>query len=246
MKQILLQIVNKLFKYSDLNKDIKTLKSQSGWQHKEHQCLQYLINLIGNNHFITNTRMTMSPVVICHILNEIIINKRKSIIEFGGGSSTLFIATLLNTYNLDAEFVCIESDKDWMQVIKNWVSAKKAELKVQFVHAPIKNQHFDTKLADSFLWYDKVILQNELMNKKFDLVIVDGPQGSICKYSRYPAIPFLQQHLLTNYSIFLDDYNRPDEKAIYKQWCTLLGEKPINNLNRYAYISPFASLISRP
>src|SRR5690554_4806588 len=81
-------------------KEVKTHQSQS-----QQASLDYaqLSRLFPESNFIPFTTWTISPSVILHILNDIVINNRSNIIEFGSGASTLYIAKLIQTLKLDTQ-----------------------------------------------------------------------------------------------------------------------------------------------
>ncbi|NOX50787.1 MAG: class I SAM-dependent methyltransferase, partial [Gammaproteobacteria bacterium] len=54
----------------------------------------------------------MRPCALVAVLNDIIVNRRKCIVECGGGISTIFIGRLLNRTS-DAHLYTIEHDKEW-------------------------------------------------------------------------------------------------------------------------------------
>lgn len=50
------------------------------------------------------------------------------------------------------------------------------------------------------------------------MVFVDGPPGSICLFSRYPALPALINHLSPDAQIWMDDTIRDEERNICECW----------------------------
>ena len=63
-------------------------------------------------------------------------------------------------------------------------------------------------------------LVRELDNTHFDCVIIDGPAAWKKKWQmrRYGAGPFLQERLSSEYTIFLDDADRPGEQEVMRSW----------------------------
>ena len=246
MKRRLLHLVDKVYKYSALHKNLTALKNFTDWQHKENQCLQYLLHFIGNNHFLANTSMSMSPIAICHILNEIVINDRQSIIEFGAGNSTIYIAKLLSTIDKSKTFFSVESDEKWIEIVQSNLAKRNLQHQVQFIYAPIIEQRFDNTISKSFKWYDSEALKKSIASKQFDLIVVDGPQGNLCPFSRYPALLILREYLSTSYSIFLDDTNRKDERFIFEKWCEILDTTTAIDYKNYATIFNYLNYTSQP
>jgi hypothetical protein len=50
---------------------------------------------------------------------------------------------------------------------------------------------------------------------EIDLVLVDGPPGSIREMARYPALHVLESQLAPNAVVILDDADLPDDKASF-------------------------------
>ncbi|MCW8127956.1 hypothetical protein [Microbulbifer halophilus] len=60
------------------------------------------------------------------------------------------------------------------------------------------------------------------------LVLVDGPPGNLGPLSRFPALPKLLSYFSNcTIDIVLDDFNRPEEKAVVAEWKRLLDERNI-------------------
>lgn len=159
----------------------------------------------------------MQPSAIQQVLNEIILNDKNTIIEFGSGLSTLYIAALLKKRK--GVFFSVEHDQEWLERMREIVCNEGLEDNVKFVHAPLESSKLSLK---NLLWYSKSELDRNIGGQKFDLVVVDGPlayQREI-QLSRYPALPYLVESRLLNdnYTLILDDAQRPGEKEIIRRW----------------------------
>lgn len=246
-KKLIKKAINFPYKHSALKSDVKQIHKNLLWAQKENACLQHLLNLLGSGSYLPQTEMTMSPVTVCHILNEIIINKRKNIIEFGSGNSTVYIAKIIKSLGLQAKFYSVDSDAVWISNVTESLAGIRVQDAVEFIYVPVtETEQYVSVLAPSFKWYDAGALQQRTLSEKFDLVIVDGPTGNLCPFSRYPAIPFLLNNLADSYSIFLDDVGRSDEEKILKAWADLLKQNIIEQNIRYACISKNAGFITKP
>ncbi len=85
------------------------------WKTGNADALIQLQQLSPKDSFIPFTHWSMPPILILHILNDIIINSRKNIVEFGSGASTLYIARLIRAQKLECKLIAVESDKGWLQ-----------------------------------------------------------------------------------------------------------------------------------
>ena len=168
--------------------------------------------------YFPTTSSSLRFHTLATILNDIIINKRESIIEFGAGISTLAIANLFKKNSLNYSLVSVEDDLNWFNYMKSCISKNNLQEHVNLIYAPLEK----TNLAlENNSWYSVKSL-SEKINKdlKFSLAIVDGPGAwkPEIRLSRYPAVPYLLNFLADNFSIYLDDINRKGEKKILSIW----------------------------
>ena len=223
-----------MFYKSKIKKIVSNIKNTANAQN-ENFALTLLLKLFKDETFFPLTNWTMVPSEILHICNDILINKRISIIEFGGGFSTLCIAQLIKIYNLDIKFTCVENDLEWIEKIKSQLKMHNLDGIVQIVHAPIKPVSKEFSFNNQEVWYDIETI-NQIMNQynEIDLIIIDGPYGKLSPYVRFSAIPVLKAKMATNYAVFLDDTNRPDEIEICKNWMKILYGRR-KDFYRYTY-----------
>jgi predicted O-methyltransferase YrrM len=140
----------------------------------------------------------------------------RNICEFGGGVSTLFLASLktkqpLNIYSLEhSAFFLKKTEK----LFKN-------NKFVKLIYSPIKFYKFKYKF---FAAYDKNFVSNLQKNIKFDLVFIDGPPGLL--FGREACLYLIAPFITENTLILLDDSNRKEEKRDILAWQKVWG----NNL----------------
>ena len=200
-----------------------------------------LSNLFNEEVFIPMTSWSISPNLILHVLNDIDINNRKCIVEFGTGASTIYIAKLLQMTQNNAFFYSIESDAVWAEKIRRKLQSLQLLEYVIIILAPKTEVYEHLLFKDQKLWYNAEILNKELKDvTDIDLVLVDGPSGKGTPYSRFSAIPFLKEKLSLDYSIFLDDTNRLQERQIADNWKKYLNCN-IRYKEKYAHLSTAAS-----
>lgn len=197
--------------------------------------LVQLHKMFADGVFLPLTSWSISPREVLHICNEIIINDRKGIIEFGAGFSTICIAKLLQIAGKPTRFYSVESNAQWAAELSKILERMQLSNLVRIIVAPLAKTPPEFSLAEQF-WYDTNEIAGMLhADAKFDLIIVDGPHGATCKFARYPAIPFLKDRLADEYVIFLDDSSRAEEQKIASEWQALLGAN-LRDYNRYAVI----------
>jgi len=151
------------------------------------------------------------------ILNDI---KPVNILEFGLGQSSRMLYQYKKYYsNISA--ITIEHDKDWINYFKN-IFDKNNEMNIEQFDIKVNNYNgYETKCYDG--------LEEAIKNKKYDLIIVDGPFGSE-HYSRSQIIDISKNNLDEQFIIFMDDSNREGEKETIIEICDVLKNKNIEYL----------------
>ena len=196
--------------------------------------------------FIPLSEWAISPSTIAHVLNDIVVNDRKSIIEFGSGASTLYIAKLLKSNKIEASFFSVESNAEWANKIKKQLELLDLTNYVNVIIAPINSVDKSLSLGEQKVWYDVDVLNIELENiNSIDLVLVDGPFGGLTSNSRFSAVPYLKERFSKTFAIFLDDIDRNDEKAILENWEEIL-QCSTRKVERYATLTSRTEFFSKP
>lgn len=179
-----------------------------------------LAPLIDSFPYLPYTSFSLRYSSIAYFLNDIIINNRKVVVEFGSGVSTITLSRLINQLGLkDIELFCIEHDKEWLAIVERYLQADGADFeRIHLIHAELSSCDFS---LNNLEWYNTEKLRFlEEYRGKVDCVLVDGPKAfhKVDALARYPALPFLHDYLAPNCSVFLDDTNRKGEKAIQALW----------------------------
>jgi len=164
----------------------------------------------------------MCPGAVVKILNEIIINGRRTVVEFGSGVSTLYVAKVMKEYG--GKICSVDHDELWIEKLSQIASKEGVLANIEFVVAPMAKSEL---ALDGNEWYDELRLFQLIKNYKFDMVIVDGPlayKKDIMR-SRFPALPFLHENslLLSDHTVFMDDALRAGEAEIIRRYCGTYG-----------------------
>lgn len=163
------------------------------------------------------SKFSMSPYGLLQLRNEIKSNKRKNIIEFGSGLSSILMARSILKHSPAGKIISIENDPYFCDDLNSYAFANNLHKIIKFIYAPL----YPCPYLPQNKWYDIRILREQIDNQdKFDMAVIDGPPAwhNKIKLSRYGAIPFVFDRLAEEYSIFLDDANREGEKEILKMW----------------------------
>lgn len=200
------------------NRDNKSLVDTEKKLIEDIYCRQLLNNLFEGHDQLPITKSSMSFFAIAMILNDLQINKRQNIIEFGSGLSTILMARLIKKNNLSCKIYSVEHDKNWFDLLNTILKKENTNKNVVSIHAPLSSSK---KSKNSLEWYNEDILLNSLPeNIFFDLVIIDGPPAHEKSkiLSRYPALPFLNNKLNKSFSVYVDDASRDGEQKVINYW----------------------------
>ena len=203
--------------------------------HKDLLALQALAPLSST--YLPWSSAAMRPSGLVIVLNDIVVNRRSRIVECGSGISTFYIARLLKQRG--GHLVSIEHDERWANTVAQALEAEGLSQHATVVFAPLApTQHS----WNGSSWYDESRLSSitdrfvspssRLPNQpavlgdgKIDLLLVDGPPAYLrqSRYARYPAVPFFQSQLSSDYTVALDDIDRRGEQEIVERWERELG-----------------------
>lgn len=161
------------------------------------------------------------------IINDIVINNRKSIIEYGSGISTILIGRLFKSNNLNAKLYSIDDNEGWYHAMKEKINHESLENYIELVYAPLEKISLIENVNHSLKWYSTEVLNKALGNTLFDMIITDGPMAYMkeIERSRFPALPYMKNKMNKDYSVFLHDTNRYGEKTIIEDWEKILNIK---------------------
>lgn len=179
--------------------------------------MSLLKSLTEGRPYLPFTGSAIRPFCMAHIINNIILNHRQNILEFGSGISTILIARLISRQRADCRVISIDHDLEWIRRLQWLLKEEELEDYVHLVHAPLKSCKHS---AEGSPWYDTAVLDRELSDRVFDLVVIDGPpaweEGQ--EMARYPAMVYIFDRLNESFTIYLDDANRQGEQQILARW----------------------------
>lgn len=180
--------------------------------------MQRIASLVADGPYVPWSGSALSATAVSTVLNDIVVNDRSTVIECGGGVSSLFIGSLLRQCGRPgAHLYTIEHDEDWIGVLHGMIRDHEIDDWVTLIHAPLCETHLSW---DGERWYNTTVLESKLQNIEVDLLIVDGPPAHRpdIAYSRYPAGPFFEDVLGERCCVVMDDINREAERQIVEAW----------------------------
>lgn len=200
---------------------------------------QLMINLSSMGKYFPVSGSSLNMHSLATMINDVVINDRKQIVEFGAGLSTLYVARLIHSLNLETRVISIDDNQGWLDLMKDRLEDEGLSPYVQFVFGPLAPcSHAKQGLE----WYDEqaVIKALQDCSTPVDSVLVDGPMAfeKSKGLARYPALPVANPFLNDQYAIFLDDMHRDGEQAIIKEWSKL-------NQLEFRKVNPVFSLAQR-
>lgn len=185
--------------------------------------LEHLRPLMNRFDYLAWPRPSMRPGGVLFIVNDILINNRKRVFEFGAGISTLLSAAALEKTN--GSLVSIEEDNDWLDLIRDKLTEAGLIQRATLVHAKRESMSLEGQQMN---WYSQGPVEEAARTDKIDALIVDGPAAYKPNDAeiRFPALPLLEPMLSDDCVVILDDAGRSGEASIMGKWSSLLRSKP--------------------
>lgn len=188
---------------------------------------------LDNQHFsLINSAANYSLAYsLYRILNDA---KPKNILELGLGQTTKLTTQYVNHFN-DSKLTVVEGDKEWIDLFTESLDINDNTQILNLDLESFTYQDDETIRFKGFL--------EALGDQKFDLIIIDGPQGFIMdsennvielNYSRTNVWQLIPQNLADDFIIIMDDFNRVGEQNTFEHIRELLNE---NNIEFYEYNS---------
>lgn len=140
-------------------------------------------------------------LVVDHILE----NRPKLVVEFGTGASTLIIARALQLAG-GGNLISFEQHADFVDLTRKWLADYGLEADLRAV--PLRPS------PDGWpgLWYDHGPLPANI-----DLMLIDGPPWTIHPFTRGAAATLFDR-IAPGGTILLDDAARPGERVVARRW----------------------------
>ncbi|MBM7085753.1 class I SAM-dependent methyltransferase [Micromonospora humidisoli] len=164
----------------------------------------------------------MRPSGVVAVLNEIMVNRRRCVVELGGGVSTFYLGRLLRQRG--GHLWTVEHDGRWAELLGQELADEGLADVVTVVHAPLTSVPASWPGEES-TWYAPERLREMTAGRPVDLLLVDGPPAHQSGYAhaRYPAGPFFAPLLAEDFAVVLDDIDRQGEQDIMQCWEEELG-----------------------
>lgn len=163
------------------------------------------------------TGWSATPELALAVYQEIRKNKPEQIFELGSGVSTI-IASYGLQQNDKGAIVSLDHDETYAQKTTNQLKNHKVDTFARVETCPLVSYEMENS---TWQWYD---LKNLSLDKKIDMLLIDGPPVKTNKNARFPALPLLIDKMSDDAVIIMHDTNRPSEKSILSKWLTMFPE----------------------
>lgn len=168
--------------------------------------------LIGDQYLPWN-HYSVTPDLARQVCNEVVINRRFSIIEFGSGLMTVILVALARNLDLPLSIASVDEDERWLETVQGMIGDT-GPASLELIQAPLVEYAGDSPFDNPFSWYDPASLAG--IEQSVQLGIVDGPARTGA--DRWPAMPWLQERLAPGCAVVLDDVHLSGIRAIGRDW----------------------------
>jgi hypothetical protein len=173
--------------------------------------------LIGDR-YLPWSMYSVNPDLARQICNEVVINRRENILEFGSGVMTAILVALARNLDLPLQIRSVDQSADWLETVERMVGDT-GPASLELIHAPLVDYQGETPPPAPLRWYDMAGVA--VPDRSIELAIVDGPAETA--WSRWGALPYLEPRLAERCAFVLDDIHRSGVHRIAKDWRKRLG-----------------------
>lgn len=172
--------------------------------------LQLLPRITPRSLMPPSGRWAMSARGLVHLADLVAQHEPRVVLELGSGTSSVYLGYLLE--GTGARVVSVDHSAEFAELTREAVARHALGGVVEVRHAALV-ETVDGDPESS--WYDRSVFSDV---DGVDLLIVDGPPGSVHPMVRGLTLPALLPQLAPGALVVLDDAERPDERAIVEGW----------------------------
>lgn len=152
-----------------------------------------------------------SPDMLLVLARHLLTCKPQTVAECSSGVSTVVAARCIqlngagHVFSLEHDSAYAAKTEALLEQygLRDWATVIVAPLEVSGENTP---------------WYRDSALPSDM--PPIELLIIDGPPADEMPMARYPALPRLKSRLAKQFTIMLDDADRPGEQAVVRRWLT--------------------------
>jgi predicted O-methyltransferase YrrM len=159
----------------------------------------------------TRTDWAAAADLLALLARLVEIDRPKTIVECGAGTSTVWLGYLAQ--RVGARLISLEHAPEYAETTGRYLASHpRLASTVELRRAPLVPYEV---AGGTMLFYDLASLADI---DRIDLLVVDGPPGTVQPRSRLPAVPLLAEQLSDGAAVVLDDARRDDERQIIEAW----------------------------
>lgn len=196
------------------SEDAVALQALAASNSQDAAALQALAAFPGG--YLPWTGSAMHPAAVATVVNSVVLNRHRAIVECGAGVSTAVLARVVRQEG--GHIYAIEEEAEWATRVSAWLDRDGTADAVTIIHAPLEG-------TPETAWYRRAALVD--IPAAIDLLVVDGPAACAPgrALARYPALPFFNEKLAPGATVVLDDISRPGEQEILARWRSEFGRE---------------------
>lgn len=206
----------------------------------QQEALNEIKRIFPNLAFFPSTRgWAGSPDFLLKLVELVVHESPKYIIEFGSGVSTIVLGAAMKKFS-QGKIESFDHDEVFTKKTIRLLEVNNLQDIANTNYSPLMLYNMD---EGNWNWYNK--LQIDKIEPEIDLIVVDGPPNFIQEKSRFLALPILFDKLSNKSIIVLDDANRESEKEVVKDWIRFLEKKDVTySLSSFEYFEKGLNIIS--
>lgn len=188
----------------------------------QHEALSELKRIFSDLPFFPTTRgWAGSPDFLLKLVELVVSESPKYVIEFGSGVSSVVLGAAMKKFS-QGKVESFDHEEAFRKKTSRFLEVNSLQNNVNIYYSPLMDYRFD---ENNWNWYDK--LQIDKIGDNIDLLVVDGPPRFLQEKSRFLALPILFDRLSKKSTIVLDDANRENEKQVVEDWVAFLKTKKV-------------------
>jgi predicted O-methyltransferase YrrM len=152
----------------------------------------------------------LNPTDLLDLLHLIRTRKPRLVVELGSGTSTVWMAYLLQ--QTGGKLISLDHESGYAEKTRAALAQHGLTEVAEVRDAPLRPVVLDGR---TFPWYDVEALADL---SDIDLLVIDGPPEKTGPDARYPAMRVLEKQLADAATILFDDAHREAERAALQKW----------------------------
>lgn len=196
---------------AQVSAEIKALQTKAQRQYQELNFADLLHDSAAGSPWLKDKSFALygwaANYSFIYTLFRILDNVRPAgILEIGLGQTSLVTSQYVAHNNPAAEVDIIENDASWINIYRPRLAAGENihlnQCDIEFFDEEGQNRR-----------YNRAALSQITADKKYNLIIVDGPMGGGQKHPRSNILDLVEKNLAPDFIIIFDDAERPGEQA---------------------------------